>query len=64
MPLLLLSLALAVLLVLQQRAHSKERDRLVRLAAANTPAERIAALLPEKRTSAPREERPTKPLGI
>lgn len=64
MPLLLLSLAFLTVLVLQEQRHRKERDRLVRLAAANTPAERIAALLPEKRKPAPREERPYKPLGI
>ena len=65
---LLLSLAFLTALLLQERSHRKERDRLVRLAAANTHAERLAALLPEKssvtRRTEPRPETPAKPLGI
>ena len=64
---LLLSLAFLAALLLQERSHRKERDRLVRIAAANTSAERIAALLPEppkKRKETPSSNIPHKPLGI
>jgi hypothetical protein len=49
----------------QAYLHRKERDRLQRMAAANTPAERIASLLPARPVK--REEpddRPRKPLGL
>lgn len=62
---MLLSLALVGALMVQAYLHRKERDRLQRMAAANTPAERIASLLPARPVK--REEpddRPRKPLGL
>ena len=62
---MLLSLALVGAIILQSYMHRKERERLQRMAAANTPAERIAALLPTRPAKpAQLDDRPRKPLGL
>ena len=62
---LLLSIALVGALILQSYTHRKERERLQRMAAANTPAERIAALLPVRPAKREQpDDRPRKPLGL
>lgn len=62
---MLLSLALVGALMLQAYMHRKERGNLQRMAAANTPAERIAALLPARPVKREQsDDRPRKPLGL
>ena len=72
---LALVVLIAILLVvryLENESARKERDRLVRLAFAESKPERIAALLPspsERNAARPAKsegkvERPVKPLGI
>jgi len=62
---LLLSLALIGALMLQAYLHRRERERLQRMAAANTPAERIASLLPARPVKRQQpDDRPSKPLGL
>lgn len=62
---LLLSLALVGALMVQAYMHRKERERLQRMAAANTPAERIASLLPARPAKREQlDDRPRKPLGL
>lgn len=64
---------LAVLLAVQtylwhrdRQATATERDRLVRMAFADSKSERIAATLPERpsKKSPPLEQRPVKPIGV
>lgn len=62
---MLLSLALVGALMLQAYLHRRERERLQRMAAANTPAERIASLLPARPVKRQQpDDRPSKPLGL
>lgn len=58
-------IALVGALILQAYMHRKERERLQRMAAANTPAERIASLLPARPVKREQpDDRPLKPLGL